>query len=151
MTTPPDRPTRPLPSGRPPPGDLDRGSELAIEDFRSLRRWLIALGILTLAALAVAVFALVRAEESDRGSADRRGVRASVRSLDERIEELEEDVERTSEESDAARLDRRLRRVEGNLPEVAEAAADARESNGTLSERVDQLSEDVQELRRQRR
>ena len=141
----------PTPGGRgdvpEPDAPVARAAPLTIEDFRSLRRWLALLGLIAAAALAVAVFAVVRAEESDRESADRGQVAERVRSLDDRLEELEERTARASEESDTARLDRRLRRVEDNLAAAVDGASDAREDVGELDERVRSLAEEVRARR----
>ena len=151
MTTPPDQPTGQLPPDRPPPMAADHRSALAVEDFRSLRRWVVTLGLLTLAALAVAIIALLRSNESDRQSADRRDVRVLVRALDDRLDQVEERSRRASEESDAARLDRRLRRVEDDLAASVDGAADANQGVVRLQRRLDRVARDVEAARRRSR
>ena len=143
MSSPPDRP-----ACRPPPDRPPSGAALAVEDFRSLRRWVVALGLLSLAALAVAVIALLRAEEREREPARDPDARVLVRELDDRVERLDERVRRSSEESDTSRLDRRLRRVEENLTEAVDGAADASTGVVRLQRRIDDLARDVQALRR---
>ena len=144
-------PDRPPPPGGPPSDRAEYGSALAVEDFRSLRRWLAALGTVALAALALGVYALLRADESDREAADRSSVSARLRSLDNRVEELEERTQRASEESDTARLDRRLRRVEDNLTAAVDGAGDASRGVARLDERIDGVEQDLEALRRRSR
>ncbi len=143
MSSPPDRP-----AGPPPPDPVAPGAALAVEDFRSLRRWVVALGVLSLAALAVAVIALLRADEPEREPAAARETRVLVRALDDRVERLEERSRQASEESDTSRLDRRLRRVEDNLAAAVDGAADASRGVVRMQRRLDDLARDVQALRR---
>jgi len=155
MSTPPSRSDRPA---------TDEPRSLAVEDLRSVRRWLILLGLIAVAAIGVAAFALIRGAESDEESADRDRVVVLERQLKQRlaqvdrrlrgtseesdVNKLERRVRRSGEESDVVRLDRRLRRLEGDLVDAVDGAADANQGLGRLARRVDGLSRAVRALRR---
>ncbi len=146
------------PESDPPPRErADRAPALAVEDFRSLRRWLVLLGLIAVLAAAGAAFAVVRATESEREAADEDRLVLLERSLDRRIAamdkrlattnaqigEQQRRLRRAGEESDVARLDRRLRRVENDTADAVEAAADANEELGRIERRLAALSRAV--------
>lgn len=84
-------PSHPLPPAEPPPDEeLPRRragrSALIVEDFRSVRRWLVLLGVLAVAAATVAAYSLLQSEES----ADRDRVNSLSRSLRDATAQLEE-------------------------------------------------------------
>ncbi|MBA3305362.1 MAG: hypothetical protein H0U25_05485 [Thermoleophilaceae bacterium] len=149
-------PSHPLPPAEPPPDEeLPRRragrSALIVEDFRSVRRWLVLLGVLAVAAAAVAAYSLLQSEES----ADRDRVNSLSRSLRDATAQLEEanrqrklegrQLERrlgsTSEESDVAKLDRRLRGVERDVVDAVDAAASSGRALSRLDDRIDALSD----------
>ena len=149
-----------------PPHRSDRPAD----DLRSVRRWLIALGLIAVVAVGVAAFALIRASKSDEESADRDRVVVLERQLkagdaqkfdvlaqvDRRlrgtseesdVNQLERRVRRSGEESDVVRIDRRLRRLERDLVDAVDGAAGANQGLGRVARRVDGLSREVRELR----
>ncbi len=137
------------------------GPALAVEDIRSLRRWLVVLGLLAVVACAVAAYALIRADESESDAADKDRVAALERGLDRRIAQLDRrlgqtssetestrrELRQTSEESDVAKLDRRLRRVENDLTDAVDAAAESGKGLLRVQRRLDTLSREVRRLR----
>ena len=144
----------------PPPERAGRAPALAVEDFRSLRRWLVLLGLISLLAAAGAAFAVVKANESENEAADEDRLALLERSLDRRIaamdkrlattnaqiNEQQRRLRRAGEESDVARLDRRLRRVENDSADAVEAAADASDELGRIERRLAALRRDVRRL-----
>ena len=156
MSTPIGPPDDPPPRERAP-----AASGLAVEDFRSLRRWLVVLGLIAVLAAGAAAVALVKADESESEAADEDRVVLLERSLERRIAEMDRRVARTSaeidkqerrlrragEETDVARLDRRLRRVEDDATDAVEAAANAGERLGSIERRLAALRRDVRRLR----
>ncbi len=116
-----------------------------------MRRWLVLLGLLAVAAAAVAAYALIQADES----ADQERVNSLGRNLREANAELaqanrERALERrqlerrlgsTSEESDIAKLDRRLRGVERDVVDALDATADSGRALSRLGDRIDSLSD----------
>ncbi len=122
------------------------------------------LGLIAVVAVAVAAFALIRADESEEESANRDRVVVLERQLKQRlaqvdrrlrgtseesdVDRLERRVRRSGEESDVTKLDRRLRRLEDDLVDAVEGAADANEGLGRVDRRLDGLARDVRALRR---
>ncbi len=116
-----------------------------------MRRWLVLLGVLAVAASAVAAYALLQTGES----ADRERVNSLERSLREanvqlkranRERELERrELERrlgsASEESDVAKLDRRLRGIERDVVDALDASADNGRALSRLGGRIDRVSD----------
>lgn len=155
----------PAPTGPerdPPPSEpVTRTAALTAEDFRSLRRWLIVLGVVSLLAAAAAAFAVVKADESESEAADEDRLEAVERSFDRRLAQLDERLERTGneidkqetrlrrtgEESDVAQLDRRLRRVENDLTDAVDAAAESGEGLREVERSVAELRREVRRLR----
>lgn len=147
-------PTAPLPADPPPPAaaPVPPAAPLTIEDFRSLRRWLVVLGVIAVIALAVAIFAVSHATES----ADSSRVASLERSINRRLDEMNRQI--AGERADVARadrrqrtqfagLDRRLRGVESNNVKAVKAAADTNRSLITLTRRVDTLEQRVNRRR----
>ena len=156
MSTPVDSPSDP-----PPPERAGRTPALAVDDFRSLRRWLALLGLIAVLAAAAAAFALIKWNESENEAADEDRVVLIERALDRRIAAVDNRLARTSaeidsqekrlrragEESDVAKLDRRLRRVENDTSDAVEAAADAGEALAGIERRLGRLAREVRRLR----
>ena len=148
------------PSDPPPRERGPTTPALAVEDFRSLRRWLVIVGLISVLAAAAAAFAVIKADESESEAADEDRVMLLERSLDRRIAAMDKRLARTSaeidnqerrlgragEESDVANLDRRLRRVENDTADAVEAAADAGKGLAAIDRRLDELSRDVRRL-----
>ena len=155
MSHPPEPPGDEPVTDPEPPGRRRRRTQwagaLTVEDFRSVRRWLVVIGILSLLGTAVAVFALVKAYEAEQQAADRERVAQLERTLRARAGEeadvarLEREVRRRAEESDVARLDRRVRQLQGQLSSIQDAAADTEGSVDDLSGRVADLTEALEE------
>ena len=160
------------PPDDPPPRERAPAAPgLAVEDFRSLRRWLVVLGLIAVLAAAAAALALVKADESESEAADEERVVLLERSLERRIAEMDTRLARTSaeidkqerrlrragEETDVARLDQRLRRVESSsarlrrveddATDAVEAASEAGERLGSIERRLAALRRDVRRLR----
>ncbi len=116
-----------------------------------MRRWLVLLGVLAVAASAVAAYALIQTDES----ADQERVNSLGRNLREANAQLERanrerDLERrelerrlgsTSEESDVAKIDRRLRGVERDVVDALDATADSGRALSRLGDRIDSISD----------
>ena len=133
------------PSPRDTPGR--RFSALVVEDFRSVRRWLVLLGVLAVAASAVALYSILRSEQSadsDRvdlleqrlDDADRQ-LRGASEESD--VRRLERRVRRAGEETDVQRLDRRLRRVERDVVDALDTSADAGRALRRVQSQIDSL------------
>lgn len=135
-----------------PPDRPQRRSfaRLVVEDFRSVRRWLILLGALAVIATAVAVYALLQGGDA----ADEQ----RVEQLERRVAEAQQQLRRTGEESDVnqlersqggdirglraqmSRIDARLRRVERDVVDATDTAAGTGRGLSRVDDRLDQLS-----------
>jgi hypothetical protein len=142
------------PEERPPEDPRRRrllaSGALALEDFRSVRRWLVMLGLITVIAFGLAAYAVIKAQESEEESADRDRVAALAATLQDRLARLDRQQRRASEETDVRRLerqaqldisklDRRLRRIEDDVTDSVDAAGENGDAIGRLDERLDRL------------
>ena len=166
---PPDRPTEPLvPRAPAVPVAAERIVEPVVDpqwvarledQIRSLRTFMALLTLLSLAALGVGVYALIKAQDNEDQSASQ----TRVSRLDNRVDELESDLKRTSEENDVTRLEGRISgkadttdvsqlrqqvtQLRTQIRTAGEGEADATKAAEDLGDRVDALSRQVQDLR----
>jgi hypothetical protein len=127
---PPDGPTEPL-----PPADAPRVRERLVEEpvvpaadplpivhfedaLRSLRTAVVLLGLLSVAALGVAVYALIKGQEADRGSAGS----GRVSRLEDRVDRLSRDLQRTRESTRGTADAADVNRLQTRLGDKADAA-----------------------------
>jgi hypothetical protein len=169
MSLPPDRPTEPLrPQPRqpqpvayepvpPPVQTVDVSAVLVrLEDaVNSVRTGLMVVGVIAIAALGVAVYALIKANDtSTDGSAG--GVSsARIAKLDDRIDRLSRQVQDVRSQSrsssgDASGLGDRVAALEKTVRELAArpTPGDATQAVKELSGRIDDLAGDVDQLKR---
>ena len=151
----PEEPTRRLPPAHrpaaPPPPEYEREVAVTASDdllwreeivdrLNSLRTGVVLLGILAVAALGIALWALLtQEEESDAragASADR------VRDLEQRVEELEQDIERAPSRDALSQLSETVESLDERVAAVEEQAADG----GASEQAVEDLRADVQQL-----
>lgn len=159
-TTPPDRPSgRPRP--QPPqqgyddrpatPGQDPNGILLRLDDaIGSLRTGLMVVGVLAVAALGVAFYALVKAGD-DSGGGSRSGLAS-----DSRVSDLEDRVDRLSRrqedagssgDTSSAQLEDRVAALEKTVKTLADRpSADPQQAIDQLSDRIDDVAEDVEAL-----
>ena len=114
-----------------------------VGDLRSLRRWLVVAGVWAVAATAIAVIALIAANDDseDRAANEQAaGDLARVqRDLNKRMDELEGRLEGLPSSEDVTKLNNRLQKVEDD----AGATSDSIER---LSGRVEEVETQVEEL-----
>jgi septal ring factor EnvC (AmiA/AmiB activator) len=112
-----------------------------VGSVRSLRRWLIVAGVWAVAATAIAVFALVKADEADdAGREQAAGDLGRVqRQLDHRLDDVERQIEASPTSADLSKLDDRL-------AEIEDGASQTGEDIDRLSGRLDDLEEQLQAL-----
>jgi TolA-binding protein len=137
----PDRPGSSLPVGRSERLLSDDQLPATVSQFKSLRRWLIVAGVWAVAATAIAVFALIQANQEDEaGRQEAAGELGRVqRQLNNRIDGLEERIEGLPTSDDVASLDDRLSQAEDD-------ASKATQDVERLNNRVDDLEGRVDEL-----
>jgi prefoldin subunit 5 len=160
-TPPPDRPTERL-QPTPPPVYEQRGAPpavdpnvilLRLEDaIGSLRTGLTIVGVIAVAALAVAIYALVQANDSS-SSGSRSGL-----ATDERVSQINDRVDRLSRQvqelrsggggSDNAALDSRIAALERTVKTLASRpSTDPTQAIDELSGRLDSVAQDVEQLK----
>ena len=149
---PPEDPTRRLTPATPPPAverdvayaDPDAAVTRAavLDDLRSLKRLLALVGVLALAALGLALYALLAEDEEGDG---RGASRTSVRQLDTRVDELESRVEDRATKGQVANVREEQQEINDRLDELSEQAADGGDA-AAAEEAAQQLRSDVDEL-----
>lgn len=158
---PPDRPTERLrPSPPPPPVYEERVATagvdadailLRLEDaIGSLRTGLMIVGVLAVAALGVAIYSLV--QDDDEGGGSRSGL-----ATDSRVSDLEDRVDRISRQVQGLRSgdnaggdvpEERVAALEETVKDLAERpSADPQEAIDELSTRIDDIAQDVEQLK----
>lgn len=117
-----------------------------------LRRWLAAMTAVAVVAAGVAVYAIIKANDSadqERVEVLEDALRQRLGAVDRElqsaeeesdVEKLEDRVRGSAEERDVARIDRRLRRMERDVVDAIDAAADTGSALNRLERRVDRLA-----------
>ena len=173
MSTPPptedpaEEPTRPLPSATSPPArvGVEREvaapvedpyrTELLLDQLRSLRTALAIVGVIAVAALAGAVYAVLTKDEvSDAGAG---ASSQQVADLDDRVDALEADVKTRATKNQVSQLSDDVKALSDKVAKQSESAA-SRDNGGTdeqarssidkLEQSVQTLSQDVKDLDR---
>lgn len=148
-----DQPTRPVPPARPrqpavggtpaPPPARTWEEELA-ERISTLRNWLVLLGIVTVVATGIAIYALVQAND-DQPQAGSGATSAQLNELEDRVTELENsgasDAAVAQLKSDVSDLDARVQKLESG-----DQAGVTPEQLDTLQERVADLAQQIEDL-----
>ncbi|HEX6583914.1 MAG TPA: hypothetical protein VF056_09935 [Thermoleophilaceae bacterium] len=139
MHEPPPGPQPPRAGDVAPYVEDERPATLA--DIRSLRRWLAVAAVWAVAATALGVIALLKANEDDSG--DRTQAAGELervqRQLNSRIDDLESRIDELPSSDDVSKLDGRLKSVEDGLDKNTTATE-------RLSGRVDDLEGRVDDL-----
>jgi septal ring factor EnvC (AmiA/AmiB activator) len=123
--------------GRP----LEDDRPATLGELRSTRRWLAVAAVWAVAATALAVIALLEAnQEEDTARTQAAGELGRVqRGLNERIDELESRIDELASSEDVSNLDDRLGELESRVDQI-------QSGNERLSGRVDDLETRVEEL-----
>jgi outer membrane murein-binding lipoprotein Lpp len=155
----PDEPTRRLPPTHrpdaPPPREYEREVAVTADDelvwreeivdrLSSLRTAVVLLGILAVAALGIALWALLTQEEE---SDARRGASADqVRDLEERVEELEQDIEQAPSRDALSQLSETVESLDERVGAVEDRVERQGADGGASEQAVEDLQGDVQQL-----
>jgi septal ring factor EnvC (AmiA/AmiB activator) len=139
----PDRPGAQPPAGRRERLLTDDQLPASVGQFKSLRRWLIVAGIWAVAATALAVFALIQAnQQDDEGREQAAGELGLVqRQLDNRIDGLEQRIEGLPTSDDVSNLENRLGQVEDDASQATQDVERLGNRLDDLEGRVDQLEQ----------
>jgi predicted nucleic acid-binding Zn-ribbon protein len=114
-----------------------------LDRLNSLRAAMVLLGIVAVAALAVALWALLTQEEE---SDARRGASVQrVTDLEERVEALEQDVERASPRDAVSQLSENVESLDERIGAV-EDRVEQQGDGGASAQAVEDLQGDVQQL-----
>ena len=126
---------------------------LRLEDaMNSLRTGLMIVGVIAVAALGVAIYALMKEDEGGAGSGNAASD-SRVSQLDDRVDRLSRQVQDVRSDvrggGDAAELGDRVEALENTVKELADrpAPGDATQAVQELSERIDDVTADVEELK----
>ena len=126
---------------------------LRLEDaVNSLRTGLMVVGVIAVAALGIAIYALMQDEDGGAGTRDAAS-NSRVSQLDDRIDRLSRQVQDVRSDvrggGDTAELGDRVGALENTVKELAErpAPGDATQAVQELSERIDDVTADVEELK----
>lgn len=157
---PPDRPTEPLRPAVPAQVVQERVVAPTVDPsvillrlenaIGSLRTGLTIVGLIAVAALGVAIYALLKDDSSSRGGS-RRGLAtdARVSQVDGRVDRLSRQLQNVRAGSDTAALGSRVDALERTVKTLASrpAAGDPTQAIDQLSSRVDTLTRDVDRLK----
>jgi hypothetical protein len=168
MSVPPDGPTERLPPAQQAPiaGErvvderfvtpaVDAGAVLLRLDdaVSSLRTGLMIVGVIAVAALGVAIYALMKDDGGGTGSRNGLATDSRVSQLDDRIDRLSRQVQGVRSDAsggaDAAALGARVKALEGTVKELADrpVPGDATQAVQKLSDRIDAVTADVEQLK----
>ena len=161
---PPEEPTRPLPPATPPPArvGVEREvaapvedpyrTELLLDQLRSLRTALAIVGLIAVAALAVAVYAaLTKDEVSDAGAG---ASSQQVADLNDRVDALEADVKTRATKNQVSQLSDDVKALSDKVAKQSESAASSdnggtdEQARSSIDQSVQTLSQDVKDLDR---
>lgn len=158
---PPDRPTERLQPAPPPQPVYEErvvthGADpsivlLQLQDaIASLRTALTVVGVIAVAAFAVAVYALVTDDDGASSSGSRSGLATDERvaGLDDRVDRISRQVQALRSGGSAGAVEQRVAALERTVKTLAERpVADPQQAIDELSRRIDDISQDVEALK----
>ena len=141
----PDRPGSQPPVRRSERLLTDDQLPATVGQVKSLRRWLIVAGVWAVAATALAVFALIQAnQEDEEGRQQAAGELGRVqRDLNNRIDQLENQIDVLPSSDDISNLEDRLGQVEDDASQATQSAERLGNRLDDLEGRMDQLEQEV--------
>ena len=141
----PDRPGAQPPAGRSERLLTDDQLPATVGQVKSLRRWLIVAGVWAVAATALAVFALIQANQEDEaGREEAAGELGRVqRQLNSRMDDLEQRIEGLPSSEDLSKLEDRLGQVEDDASQASQDVERLGNRLDDLEGRVDELEQQV--------
>jgi hypothetical protein len=118
-----------------------------LDELRSLKRTLALIGVIAIAALGVALWALL--DQQDSGGGDGQGASSErVSRLEDRVDTLENDVEDAATKDSVASVRQQQQDLNEQVDQLSEqsSGSDAQESVDQLSQQVDELGQRVDDL-----
>jgi prefoldin subunit 5 len=162
---PPDRPTvRLQPTAPPPPPPVYEERVVApaadpnaillrLEDaINSLRTGLMIVGVIAVAALGVAIYSLMKDDDTDGGSRSGLASDERVSRLDDRVDRISRQVQglRSGGGTSTDAVEERVAAVEKTVKTLAERpSTDPQQAIDELSNRIDDVAQDVEALKQQ--
>jgi hypothetical protein len=143
----------------PPPGQpvdrVDRvepypedAAPATVGELRSLRRWLVVAGVWAVAASAIAIIALLTANDNQSkrspGAVTGSQLSGVQRDLDERIDALEKQVKTLPRSDDVSKLEDRLKTAEDRANSARDDVKAVRTDVDDLKQRVDAVEKEQQ-------
>jgi septal ring factor EnvC (AmiA/AmiB activator) len=118
------------------------------EDVRSLRRWLIVVGVWAVAASAIGIIALIASDDSGSGKSTATDSRINQleRNLSNRIQGLEDEVSKAAKPEDVEKLDSRIKDLSQEVSDAKDASESAKETADDLKTTTDDLEKRVEDL-----
>jgi septal ring factor EnvC (AmiA/AmiB activator) len=120
-----------------------------VGDVRNLRRWLIVAGVWAVAASAIAIIALLAANDNDSkrspGAVTGSQLSGVQRDLDQRIDALDKKIKTLPSSDDVSKLDDRLKTAEDRADGARDDVKAARSDVDDLKKRVDDLEQQQQQ------
>ena len=119
-------------------------------ELRNLRRWLVVAGVWAVAASAIAIIALLTADDDDSprrppGAVTGSQLSGVQRDLDERIDALEKQVRGLPQTDDVAKLENRLKSAEDRASSARSDVKAVRTDLDDLQQRVDDVEQRQQD------
>lgn len=136
-------------ASRRPEEPVDDDAPATVGELRSLRRWLVVAGVWAVAASAIAIIALLSANNNDQpkrspGAVTSTQLTGVQRDLDQRIDALEKKVKAAPSSSDVSKLQDRLKTVEDRSDSTRSDLKAVRSDLSDLTKRVDALEKQQQ-------
>jgi peptidoglycan hydrolase CwlO-like protein len=138
------------PVGEPPLDALPPDAPATVEDVRASRRWTIVALVWAIAASAIAIIALVNANNNDNATADNQPTQTSQtvspqeldafkKETNDRLDAFSRRLNNTAAEADVQKLDKRLTQTENDISKMQSDA-------GKQTDAITQLQSDVKDL-----
>jgi septal ring factor EnvC (AmiA/AmiB activator) len=134
----------------PPLEPVDDAAPATVGELRSLRRWLVVAGVWAVAASAIAIIALLSANNNDQpkrspGAVTGAQLTGVQRDLDQRIDALEKKAKSAPSSSDVSKLEDRLKTVEDRSDSTRSDLKAVRSDLDDLKKRVDDVEKQQQD------
>jgi septal ring factor EnvC (AmiA/AmiB activator) len=131
----------------PPAVPPSRPDPVTADELRAIRRWLLVAGVWAAAATAIAVIALINANEAnnDEQNARTAGQLTRVqRQLSDRLDELDGRISDLAPATDVSKLDQRLKKIESSVTKTSNRLEALGKDVDDVQSRVDDLEQQAQ-------